>query len=239
MISEPAHHNGAWSITEHLHINSILSKFSVSTVQAFPLRIKDANLASTSRFKAIAARPHRTKAVLIKRDQPGSFPFRLERQALETDSERVDNDGNQDSSKLKIKFVYRTVESELRATLLPHLAAMLSKHKVEPSRRLIEAISTHVVADRATIERLNNDNALDSLGKADFLFAHGEELSTWWSTCQHDLRSYWTNMDEWDRIRAAIVEASQVCIWQESHRCSEGILSHFHPDTYTYRSAGE
>lgn len=141
----------------------------------------------------------------MRRDQPGSFPFRLERQPLPRDTSQ----DIEDASRLRIDFIYRTLESDLHAVLSPHLSKILSKHNIQPSRRIVEAISCQLIADTKLTQRFNKLHVIDSLGQADIVFDEGD-LWPEWRDFREALRSYWTSDDEWDRIRAAILEACQV-----------------------------
>lgn len=181
-----------------------MSKFTVSTTQRLPLRIKDALLDGTSQFKIAPPCKKRARSVVIKRDQSGSFPFRLERQ-----EEVLPAELGGDGLKMSIKFVYRTVEADLTAILKPHLSTILTKHKVHPSRRLIEAISSLLLADTFLVNHFNNLHVLDLPGVEDVKLSNHEEPARL-SNFKDSLRSYWTTDDEWDRIHSAIIEAYQV-----------------------------
>lgn len=193
-------------------------------MQRLPLRIKDALLEDTPLYRAIPACRQRSRAVIVKRGQPGSFPFRLERQdgtsASSTDPER-------DYSRLSITFLYRTMEADLKAVLKPHLIATLQKHAVNPSRRLVDAISCLLSADHSLIKQFNTLHMLDLLGTEDIRLSTSEAPLRLGSY-KDGLRSYWTIGDEWDRIQSAIMEAHQVR-WQRCEKmCRELGLTAMH-----------
>jgi hypothetical protein len=196
-----------------------LSKFTVSTQQRLPLRVKDALLEGTAQFKIIPACKKRSRSVIIKSDQSGSFPFRLERQdgVLSTELEG-------DHMKMSIKFLYRTVEADLIAILNPHLISALKKHKTNPSRRLVEAISSLLLADNFLVNHFNKLHILDLPGLEDVRLSTHEEPARI-SKYKDSLRSYWTTDDEWDRICSAIGEAYQVSSKQISAKINQEQVS--------------
>lgn len=147
----------------------------------------------------------------MKPGQPGTFLFRLERQKPDSD---IDGNDNEDTSRLKIIFTYRSVEADLLAVLRPHLQAMLEKHDAKPSRRLIEAVSSYLLFNRKLLNRFYSLHLLDSLGSSDLFIGEDDVQPAIKDSTRlkEYLRTYWTSDDEWDRIQNAIAEACQVCI---------------------------
>lgn len=190
-----------------------MSKFTISTEQGLPSRVKDAIMENTELFRVVSPHKERRRAVLIKRDQPAAFLFRLERQSRSAGSDVQDDSHD---TRMRITFLYRTVEADLLAILKPHLSSILKKHEIYPSRRIVPAISSLFASDRHLITHFNKLRTLDRIGKDEVQLSTCQEPARF-RNYKDSLRSFWTTEDEWERIRAAILEAYQVSCHQPDH----------------------
>lgn len=160
----------------------------------------------SSQFRVVAPHKGRRRTVLVKRDQAGTFPFRLERETKSADS---GTETRLDDMRMQITLMYRTIEADLFAIMKPHLSAIFEKHDIFGSRRLMEAIISLFAADIHLITHFNSLHTLDSIGRENVKLSTYQEPARL-HTYRDSLCSFWTTEDEWDRIRGAIVEAYQV-----------------------------
>jgi hypothetical protein len=136
----------AVNVQDFVRDKCIISRFTVSTDGVQPLRIRDAELVGSNDYSAQAAMKIRRDSVLVKRDGPAAFVFKIEQRNTEAKGTSEAN------SKMNLRLSYRTLEEGqlfCRPSLIYHCS-----HFIDTCNRIETPACTaylfHIRGERAT-----------------------------------------------------------------------------------------